>query len=203
MMLLLLSFFSTKAQIEFGIKGGFNSIDLVSDGIKINDGIKNLQINFKDASYGHHFGIYTRLSFLGIFIEPSVLFNSNKVSYTLVDYNENGLENTLLNETYNDIDIPVMVGLKAGAVRFFAGPVGHLHINNTSELTDINGYKEKFKNLKYGYQAGFGIDVWKLRFDISYENNLDKFGDHITIDGNDYAFSDSSARILGTVGFKF
>ena len=190
-------------QIEFGVKAGLNSMDLVSDGIKFNDGDHFFDLKFNNANYGHHFGLYTRVKILMVYIEPSILFNSNKVTYSLDEYGGTKAVSKFVNETYNSVDFPVVVGMKAGIIRLYAGPVAHMHISSKSDLVDLKGYEQRFKSATYGYQAGFGFDLWKLRFDLAYEGNLSNFGDHITIGGEQLAFNDSAARLLGTVSYKF
>jgi Outer membrane protein beta-barrel domain len=190
-------------QIEFGIKAGLNSIDFVSDGIVIKNGLNDLKIDYQNAEYGHHLGFYTRVKLLGIYVEPAFLFNSNKVNYRLTDYKEGQAVTQIFHERYNTLDIPLNIGIKAGIIRLYGGPVAHLHIDGTSDLVNFKSYSQKFKNANYGYQAGFGFDIWKLRLDVAYEGNLTAFGDHINIDGTPYSFGTAASRVLGTVGYKF
>lgn len=200
---LLLNTVILNAQFEFGVKAGISSIDLITNSIKVGNGDQSFDLKYADAQYGHHFGIYSRVKLLGLYIEPAAIFNSNTVNYKLTQYSEGDPFSTIKNETYNRLDIPVMLGIKAGIVRIFGGPVGHIHISSRSELVDIRGYNQKFKDATYGFQAGFGLDIWKIRFDISYEGNFSKFGDHISIDGQSYSFDDAASRIIGTVGYAF
>ena len=194
---------TVQAQIEFGIKAGVSSYDLAEKGIFTTNGTQNIDWHIADAGYGHHFGIYTRLSALGLFLEPSLLFNSNKVTYDITTYGESGVINTIRNEKYNTMDIPVLAGFKVGVLRFQGGVVGHLFIYSISDAVDIKGYEQRFKSATYGWQAGTGVDLWKLRLDLLFEGNFDKFGDHITVGGHDYAFADTPSRLLLTLGFKF
>lgn len=191
------------AQIEFGLKAGLSSYDLANEGFLINDGDKQVEWNISNAGYGHHFGIYTRLSLLGVYLEPALLFNSNRVTHDITEYSESGVFTKVKNEKYNQLDIPVMAGIKLGVLRFQGGVVGHLFINSISDVVDFKGYDQRFKTGSYGWQAGVGLDIWKLRMDLNFEGNLDKFGDHITINGQDYAFEDRPSRLLLTLGYKF
>ncbi len=191
------------AQIEFGLKGGLSSLDLISQGIDVNNGSNKFKIDFRDAAYGHHFGLYTRIKFLGMYVEPAALFNSNQVNYTLTDYSEGDVITKIFSEKYYNLDIPLMAGIKAGIFRLYGGPVAHIHISSTSDLTNFGSYGQKFRDASYGYQAGFGFDIWKLRLELAYEGNLTAFGDHISIDGQNYSFGQSASRVLGTVGYKF
>jgi len=194
---------SASAQIEFGLKGGLSSLDLISEGIDVNTGSSKVKIDFRDAAYGHHFGLYTRIKFLGMYVEPAALFNSNQVNYSLTDYSEGDVLTKLFSEKYYNLDIPLMAGIKAGIFRLYGGPVAHIHLSSTSDLTRFGSYGQKFKDATYGYQAGFGFDIWKLRLELAYEGNLTAFGDHFTIDGQQYSFGQSASRLLGTVGYKF
>lgn len=191
------------SQFEMGLKLGVHSIDVVSDGISLGE-LDRLEqnINIKDANYGFHFGAYTRIKLLGIYIEPGFMFNSSSVEYSIDEIGENGLVTTLKNESYNNFDIPVMIGFKVAFLRLYGGPVAHLHIDSSSDLIDIRGYEARFRNANYGYQAGIGFTLFKLNVDLQYEGNFTKFGDHITIDGTEFSFDDSASRVLLSLGFR-
>lgn len=194
---------SLHAQIEFGVKTGLSSIDLADKSIILGDE-NNTEITVADAGYGIHFGLYSRVSLLNLYIEPALLFNSSTVDYNLKEeVFDEGVINTIRSESYNKLDIPVMVGMKMGFFRFHGGPVAHLHLNSASELTAINGYAQKFKEATYGFQAGVGLDILKLRIDVNYESNLSKFGDHINVGGQDFSFDDRPARLVASLGFRF
>jgi len=200
--LLLLFSLSAFSQIEFGLKTGVHSYDLDNVGVLNFD---NNDIDFSltplEAEYGFQFGLYSRVNFLGLYIEPAAIFNSSKFSYTLTT--SDTLED-VKNETFLNLDIPVLVGVRLLKIlRLQAGPVGHVTLNSTSDLFDIDDYDETFGGLDLGYQAGVGVDLWKLRFDVLYESNLKKFGDHITIAGEEFSFSDSAARLVFNLGYKF
>ena len=65
-----------------------------------------------------------------------------------------------------------MIGFKSGALRLNAGPVGHLHLASTSQLTKISGYSENFEKLKWGWQAGMGFDFWIITIDLANKGNF-------------------------------
>lgn len=194
---------SVNAQIEFGLKAGISSYDLAKEGILVTNGSQNFQWNIDKARYGHHFGLYTRWTLLGIYIEPALLFNSNTVDFNIREYGEAGVFNTIKSEKYNHLDIPVMLGCKLGVLRFYGGVVGHFFINSISDLVAIDGYAQKFNNSTYGWQAGAGVDFWRMRLDMAFEGNFNAFGDHITIADQRFAFADTPNRLMLTLGFKF
>ncbi len=191
------------SQFEAGLKFGISSIDVVSNGINVDNGIHNLEINLGEAVYGYHFGLYTRLSFLGIYLEPAVLFNSNSVNYQIENFGESPIVGEILSEEYQNLSVPVLLGIKAGILRLSLGPVAHIHIDSSSDLFNIDGYEQRFKEANYGIIGGLGLDLWKLRLDLQYETNLSDFGDHIVINGEQYSFGDQASRVLGTVSWRF
>jgi hypothetical protein len=191
------------AQVEIGVKAGLSSYDIAKDGIIIpNDG-RLFSLNVENAGFGHHFGLYTRLTVLGVFLEPSLLFNSNTVNYRLKEYGESGVFEKLKSENYNYLDIPVMAGIKLGALRLQGGVVSHIFLYSASDLTDFKGYSQKFRDATYGWQAGAGLDVWRLRLDLNYEGNLTAFGDHITVNGVSYNFENRPGRVVMSLGYRF
>ena len=202
-LLCTLIFSEVSSQLEVGVKVGLHSTDLAAQGISVFDqqnGSFNLFL--QDADYGVHFGLYSRVHLLGIFIEPGLLFNSSGVTYRIDEFDEGGVISIFKNERFNSLDIPLMVGFKFLIFRIYGGPVAHLHINSSSEVFDIGGYEQRFRDASYGWQAGIGLDIMKLRFQLNYEGNFTAFGDHLSFNGNNYSFSDAPARLIATLGIR-
>lgn len=194
---------STHGQFEWGVKVGISSFDLASEGLVFRNDEHKYELNFANAEYGVHFGLYTRISFLGIYAEPAILFNSNTVNYDLGQLSEDGPFSTLKSETYRNVDIPLLLGTKLGVFRIQGGGVAHFYLDSTSDLFAINGYEQNFKEATYGIQFGAGVDIWRLRFDMLYETNLNPFGDHIMVNGEEFAFDDGADRVVMTLGIRF
>ena len=192
------------SQFEMGLKTGLSSTDLVPESILVNNGETTTKISIADANYGFHFGLYTRVSIANIFIEPSFLFNSSSVDYNLEEQIfDTGILSSVKSETFNNLDIPLMVGMKIGFLRLQGGPVAHIFLNSASELTAINGYSQKFKDATYGIQGGIGLDILKIRLDLNYETNLSGFGGEIDVNGTPYQFDQRPARLVASLGIRF
>lgn len=192
------------SQFEMGIKAGVSSTDLSPESLLINNGESTTKLTIAQANYGYHFGLYTRLKIANIFIEPSFLFNSSSVDYNLEEHVfDTGIINSIKSETFNNLDIPLMVGMKIGFFRIQGGPVAHIFINSASELTAINGYSQKFKDATYGIQGGIGLDILKIRLDLNYETNLSNFGGDIDINGTPYQFDQRPTRLVASLGIRF
>ncbi len=187
---------------KFGIKAGFSQTDY---------GIKELQIqntdDFKmaieDSRVGYHGGITLQFRIKKFIIQPEAIFNTIKVNYKLTGKISGTIDTILAKESFQNLDIPIMLGFKSGVLRLNAGPVGHLYLDSSSDLFKVSGYSEQFDKIKWGWQAGLGLDIWKITIDLRYEGNFSKFGDHIRFGDKSYSFSDRPQRLIASLGLAF
>lgn len=202
-LLAFLSIHQLNGQIALGIKGGLATFDVKPGDLVIlnqNDA-EAFRLKIDDAKYGIHIGFFLQAKTNAVFVQPEILFNSNTINYQIEDIATGDLR--ILDETYQNLDIPLIVGFRAGPLRLGGGPVGHLAISSSSDLFDLDGYDQNFKNMTWGWQAGLGLDFWKLHIDLRYESNLSNFGDHLTFFGEQYEFDDKPSRIIASLGISF
>ena len=186
-------------QAKFGIKAGLGTTDVTVNEIDFGDGSS---LDLDEVGVGFHAGVFFQAKMGGFFVQPEVLFNSSSATYRVNDFG-NGLVDQAFRENYRYLDIPVLLGLKFGPVRLGAGPVGHVFLSTDSELNQWDQYREDFRALELGYQAGIGLDIWKLVIDVRHEGNLGRFGNHINVGGDTIAFDESPSRLLVSVGWAF
>ena len=186
------------AQIKFGLRGGISSMDIEPNQLLISDrdGLDEFTLAVQDAKFGIHAGIFAKIPVGPIFIQPEILFNSNKVTFT--QDNVDGI----LTEKYQYLDIPVMAGIQLGPIKPQFGLVGHVFIDSMSGL-QIEDYQQDFNSLTIGWQGGLGLELGKILVDLKYEGNFSKFGNHITVGDNEYAFSDRPSRVIVSLGYAF
>ncbi len=197
--LLVLSGVMSQAQIKLGVKGGLCTYDLgVNEAIMFTYDTDQFALNVQDARYGYHAGIVIQARIASFVIQPEILFNSNSVDYTFKEVTQSTPSN-VFTEKYQNLDFPLMVGLKAGPLRLMAGPVGHYFLSSTTEL-DFGDYKQVFDEFTFGWQAGIGLDLLNLMLDVRYEGNFYTFGDHIVFANQSYAFDNSPARLVASLG---
>lgn len=190
-------------QIQFGIKAGMsttdisvNELDILQDG-----GGDRLRVALADARYGVHAGVILRIPLGSTFLlQPELVFNSNSVDFDVSDLNQSGTTGQILNEKYQYLDIPLLLGARLGPFRIMAGPEGRVFINSASDLFQFDNYEQTFDDLTVSYLAGVGLDLWNLTLDIRYEGNLDKFGNHLTFGGQQYEFNQSETRWIFSLG---
>jgi hypothetical protein len=189
------------AQLEFGVKGGIHTYDLDKlTNLNLSSNDSEFTLTPREARYGYHLGIYTRLKVLGFFIEPSAIFNSTRFDYDVTSEN---YPFSVLSEDFLELDIPVLIGFRfLKVLRIQGGPVAHISLNSASGIFDINGEEYQYENMKYGFQAGAGIDLWRLRIDAMYESNFSYFANHISVDGTEYSFDNKAPRFIFTIGYR-
>lgn len=178
-------------------------MDLTAESILLPGSDETFKVDFLESKYGFQFGLYTRIKLFGIYIEPAAMLHSTSVNYTIDDIENTGVINSIRNESFTNLDIPVMVGFKLLFLKAFFGPVAHLNISSASDLVDIPGYSQRFEKATYGFQAGLGFELWKVRIEAKYEGNLSKFGEHIYVGEENFAFDQRPSRLIANVGFRF
>lgn len=204
LMFLLLSA-SVPAQVKFGLGFGMSTTEVHPSDLLITDnsGVENLVMKLENANFGIHGGFLLRIPIHKFFIQPEVFFNSNSVDFRVQDFSNGNMTENLFREKYQYLDIPLLLGFKLGPLRLQGGPVGHVFLNCQSQLDQIKGYEKVFEPLTYGWQAGLGVDIWKLYLDLNYEGNFSRFGDHINVFGQHFPFDQRPARFVATVGYLF
>lgn len=204
--LFLLSTTLLTAQIRFGFKAGLSSTDLDVSQLRIDepDLSNRLTLALEDANYGIQVGAQMRV-YLGrsFILQPEVLFNSNKVEFRVDDLNNPNVGDQIFEESYQYVDVPVVLNWELAFLRFQAGPVGHFFLGSRSDLFDFEDYDQNFDDLTIGFLYGVGIDLWNLTIDLRREGNFTKFGSHIQFGDTQFQFDDAPARWLLTVGYMF
>lgn len=166
--------------VKFGIKGGINT-SFVDQELSELEGQTIGEI-VQDANFGYHGGIFTRFQFGPMLLQPELLITSKK-----------------------DLDIPILVGLKAGPVRINGGPMVRMAFDH-NKVNQEGGTEEStsfFGSSKYGAQAGIGFDLKKVAFDIRYETNLTALGDEAKLFGKPRSLNSGPPQISLSLGYSF
>ena len=190
--------FNAQSQIKFGIRAGLTSSTVEADKVVFTNSNTTIETS-KDAKVGIQFGLFSQISLGGMFVQPELLLTTSGGVIKVKDINGEHLQD----QRFTKVDLPVLVGAKMGPLRIGVGPVASMVLNSKSELSDINGYDDKFKKATFGYQAGIGLDIWKLAIDLKYEGNLSKLGDGVTVAGEKRSFDSRTRQWIVGVAYKF
>ena len=177
--------FGTYAQFHLGLRGGISSSQ-----VEINQTIEGLKLTTGDNSFGYHIGLFTQFIFKDKFvIMPEALFSSTAGQ---IDLSDGANFNEVWNLSFNRLDIPVTFGVKFLKIfRVSAGPYASVLLSADARYANIEeDVKDNYKDMLWGYQAGLGVDFWKLVVDVKYE-------------GSFTSAHDKNASIPGGNGEKF
>jgi opacity protein-like surface antigen len=196
------------SQIKFGLKAGVSTTSLSMPSMStITSGSTTYTVNgLTSAKYGFHGGAFVRLTLFGVYVQPELLFSTRTNEYTVSNItNQASPVSYVAKQSFNKLDIPVMVGLKLGPIRLNAGPAASLLINSPKDLITNPDYKNNYNRLTFGYQAGLGFDLLGLlTFDVRYEGSLKKYQNQIqNLTGTKYNLDDRPNAFLFSVGLMF
>lgn len=183
------------AQMSFGLKAGASTNNFKMD--QVTSGSSAVAAA-EEASWGFHGGVFLRFSLLGIIIQPEVLFATAENNLKIDD----GITaDQIVNQKYNKLDIPLMLGLKLGPLRIMGGPAASVMLSSSSDLKDLEGL---YKSATFGYQAGLGVDLLKkLTLDVRYEGGLSNFGQEITVGGETLTLDGRTNALVFSLGYMF
>ncbi len=176
---LLLSVSTLFAQLNFGLKAGYNSSLTLNNLSSVRSGEYNLNTVKGELGNGFHGGLFARVFFDKIYFQPELLYAMQKKDYqiTLQDAMNN---NVTVDKfvTLSTVDVPLLLGiklldLKVANVRVFAGPKlrfdagSQLDFKNLGTI-DKEELKGEIKESRIGLEAGAGIDVLMFALDFRY-----------------------------------
>jgi hypothetical protein len=163
--------FSANAQASWGIKGSyiFNSNgELVQE---TEENVSNI-INGNGGS-GFNVGLYGELDLVVVYLRSELLYSQSSSDYEIQGANSDF--------KMSSMDLPVLVGVKLGPLKLFAGPSFRYIIN--SEMEDLN-YEDINSDITVGVNAGIAFQLGRLGIDFTYNgsfsNNQAEFIDDST-----------------------
>jgi hypothetical protein len=193
------------SQINFGIKAGLSTTSVTMNDLKtLTSGQTSYTVEkLEGANYGFHAGVFLRLAISKLYIQPELLFSNRTNEYTVTNLQTQVAD--VVKQSFNKLDIPVMVGLKFGPFRVNAGPSASLLINSPKDLISDPDFKSMYANMTFGYQAGVGLDLFKkLTIDLRYEGSLKKFQNEIeNALGTTVSLDDRPNAFLFSLGIMF
>lgn len=184
---LFITWLMASAQLNFGIKGGYNSSLSLDNISSVTSGTYNLKSVTGELANGFHAGVFARVG-LGdkLYIQPELLYALQKKQFSMT-YNNVTDPNTLVDVgnyiTFSTVDIPVLLGYKLVNsklfnLRAFAGPKFRLNAGSkfdyenltNGSTVSISALTGELKNSAVGLEVGAGVDV--LMFTLDARMNL-------------------------------
>lgn len=179
---LLLSVSFANAQLNFGIKAGYNSSLGMNNLSSVTTGSYNLNSVNSELANGFHAGVFARLGFKSLYFQPEFLYSMGKKDYTIT-FKDAANNNVSFNKLVNvsTLDVPLLLGyklldLKIVNLRVFAGPklrfnagssLSYSNLSTGGSVTQDQLVKD-IKAAQVGLEAGVGVDVLMFTLDARY-----------------------------------
>jgi hypothetical protein len=127
-----------------------------------------------DAATGYQLGVFMRVSFSGLSVQPELLYSNMKFGYQIEGAGAYKLE-------FDRLNLPIMVGYQLGPVRLQGGPTFGLVLENTRQQPNgtVLYLDDEYSTTSVGYQAGIGADFHNFVIDIKYERDLSSAGNDL------------------------
>lgn len=188
------------SQLKFGIKAGASTTTVPV--YETSGGTPGVSIeSLEDASWGFHAGIFIRAGLGPVYLQPEIVFASTNYEYNVT---QNSVSD-VLEQNFNRLEIPVLVGLKFGPLRLNAGPSATVPIGSPENLVNDPNFDRLYRGTTFGYQAGIGVDIFNtLTLDARYNGSLaKKFGDDVQVAGANFRLDDRQPSIELSLGIMF
>jgi hypothetical protein len=126
--------------------------------------------------WGYHMGVFARFNLLLCHVQPEILCTSFDAKF------KRGSK--VLKLSCTKLDILAMVRLSfLGVFRVQLGPVFSLLLSTKEEKQYV---RKHYSGMTTGWQAGLGIDIWRIVIDFKYAGRTSRFEDKITGISVDY-----------------
>lgn len=154
---------TTNAQdrIAIGLKAGFNSTKLNLSDVPSEVEVKN------EAKSGFLVGAYGKLRLTESFsIQPELYYAKKTSELSVID----GTDAESIDGTFHTWDVPILANLQIldlSVVKVYgiAGPVASFIAKTKTDIPEW----DDFKSTNWTFQAGAGVEVWRLTADVRYE----------------------------------
>ena len=186
------------SQINFGLKVGATTTTVPT--YDISTGTSNIEA-LKDAGWGFQGGVFLRLGLKSIYLQPEVVFATNTYEYNVTT----GGVPEVMKQNFNRLEVPVLLGIKLGPLHINAGPSATVQIGSPKALISDPKFEDMYRGATFGFQAGLGIDLFQLLvIDARYNGSLSgKFGDQVTIGGQNFNLDSRQPSFTVSVGLMF
>ena len=148
---------------NFGIKAAVTASNLNTSNFSSNYSSDNL--------LGYQVGVFMRLNSKKLYLQPEAVYNHRSTQLA-------GFSGGDITFDIGTIDVPLLVGFKlidakVFNLRAFVGPEASFATGDGTSSDNL--HIADFNKLSWYMQAGVGIDLLFLTFDVRYEKGLNNF----------------------------
>lgn len=205
---LILIAFSTEcySQLYVGVKGTYSLSLTRSQEIKYDDAQDFLtyKVRFleQDVSPSIQAFAYYRNDL--IYVQGEVGYRSIKTRFTTTNFITLGQQTPVEHiKKTNYLIFPLSAGIRVANFKIGAGPVFSWIIGENPIFEEITDFEERRSNLETGFSFNFGMALYRLHIDLSYELKFNSVGDYLYY-RQDYKGFDTTVQYINLgLGYLF
>jgi hypothetical protein len=101
------------------------------------------------------------------------------------------------------INLPVSMGVDLGILDVTSGFLPQIILSQQSDLSELEGYHQDLKTMRFGWQTGIAANLHQLRIGLNWQSDFNNYADHAYIGNQSLELAGRSSRLLGTLSFIF
>ena len=106
-------------------------------------------------------------------------------------------------EQMDVIILPLSMGVDLGILDITSGFLPQFILSQQSDLSDLEGYNQDLKTMRFGWHTGIAANVNQLRIGLNWQSDFNNYADHAYIGNQSLELAGRSSRLLGTLSFVF
>lgn len=189
---------SLNAQSKYGVRAeyGFTSNQHEKQIVmSSNHSIDNV-VDILSLGNSSSVGLFSQHKFGFLFVQPEVLYTTytNKYAVKAYDIEIRG-KNMIIEETFQNIEVPVTAGINLGNLRLGFGPIFSYNFKTDSDFLSLENTRVNKSKLLTAFSAGIGYDYRNFHLDLKYVNGFNSVTEHISFDNAKYDLKSTLNRI--------
>jgi len=151
-------------------------------------------------------GAGARYDIKPFFFQAEAQYNKRVYGYD-VSYTYTGRGRTDEVNKYEEqmdvIILPLSMGVDLGILDITSGFLPQFILSQQSDLSDLEGYNQDLKTMRFGWHTGIAANVNQLRIGLNWQSDFNNYADHAYIGNQSLELAGRSSRLLGTLSFVF
>ncbi len=194
------------AQLYFGIKGSYSLPFARSQEIKYDDAQDFLtyKVKFIEQDVSPMLSVFSYYRNDKIYLQGELGYRRINTRFSSVNFltPEDLTPNESIKKT-SYLLIPLSAGLRFDRFKFGVGPVFGYIIGQNTIFEEIENFEERRRRMDMGFAFNFGITLYRLHIDLSYEYQFNSVGDYLYYRKDSKGFDNQAQFVNLGLGFLF
>ena len=192
-MLLIGSGLSLSGQTYFGVKGTFSVPFNRSHEIKYDDAqdFFIFRVEFIEQDFSPTLSLVSYYRNDIIYLQGELAYRRSRTRFNfdnLIDL-ENIISSSEVKTTHS-LDIPLIAGVRLERFKLGVGPTFSVILAENELFSDVELFEERRSNVEAGFGFQFGIVLYRLHLDLTYQYRFNGVGDYLFWRSSVQGFSD-------------